>query len=139
MRKKDFLISIILPTKDRHKYLCRAIKIIIDQTYPNWECIIIDDNSEIPVIESQNHLIKDDERFILIRNSYSHFASKSRNLGIKKAKGKFIAFLDDDDYWDKDKLKLQINFMVENNYEVSYCWSTLIESENKFSFREPEI
>ena len=139
MIKKDYLISIIVPTKDRHQYLCRAIKSIIDQTYTNWECLIIDDNSEIPVIENLNNLIKGDERFILIRNSYPHFASQSRNLGIKKAKGKFIAFLDDDDYWDKDKLKLQVNYMVEKNYKVSYCWSTLIEPENKFSFREPEI
>ncbi len=139
MNNNSPFVSIIVPTKNRNDFLCRAIKSIINQTFYDWECIIIDDNSDIPVNKSISHLVKNDQRFTLIRNSYTQFASKSRNIGIKKARGKLIAFLDDDDYWDKEKLSSQINFMTKNNFEVSYCWSTLIDSENNFSFREPNL
>ena len=139
MKNKELFVSIVVPTKDRPDYLYRAIKSILNQTYKNWECIVIDDNSKIPATKSIGDLINNDKRFTLIRNKKSEFASKSRNIGIHKSKGELIAFLDDDDYWDKNKLSEQLEFMIKNNFEVTYCWTNLIDSDNNLKIREPNI
>ena len=137
MKIKDILISIIIPTNNRSAYLSRAVRSIINQTYNNWECIIIDDNSIEGAEVTLKNIIKNDKRFKIIRNKKTKFASESRNIGIRQAKGKFIAFLDDDDYWIDNKLELQMNFMLKNNLSVSYCWSYIINKDSSISFREP--
>ncbi|SHN09801.1 glycosyltransferase [Polaribacter sp. KT 15] len=98
------LVSVVIPTYNREKYLEEAIVSVIDQTYKNFEIIIIDDGSDYKYVES---ICKKFE------NCYYYYKkngglSSARNYGIKKAKGSYIAFLDDDDFWRKDKLEKQV-------------------------------
>ncbi len=97
------LFSIILPTFNREKVLGRSISSIINQTYSEWELIIIDNMS----IDSTSEIVKNfkDSRIKYFSISNNGLIAKSRNFGISKSSGEFIAFIDSDDWWKKDKLK----------------------------------
>lgn len=106
------LVSIILPTFNRgDNFLKRAIDSVISQSYQNWELIIIDnnskDNTETLVHSYENKKIN----FFKINNF--GIISKSRNYGIQKSKGFYIAFLDSDDYWENNKLMFCINNLIK--------------------------
>ncbi len=104
--KKNCIVSVIIPTYKRVEKLKRAIDSVLKQTFTNWEIIIIDnhsnDGTKELIINYRNPKIK----LLLIRN-YGNIA-KSRNLGIKKSKGKYLAFLDSDDLWTSNKLLICI-------------------------------
>jgi len=106
------LVSVIIPTYNRVSSLTRAIESVLNQTYRNIELIIVDDGSEDKtekVIKKYAGLLK----YIRIPHSG---VSAARNTGIKHAKGKWISFLDSDDYWLEKKLEIQMNYMKENTH-----------------------
>ena len=105
------LVSVIIPTFNRQKYLKNAINSVLNQTYENIELIIIDDNSS----DNTQSYVEDinDNRLIYIKNSKNLKAPKSRNIGIEKSRGDYIAFLDDDDTWYKTKLEKQIKLYIK--------------------------
>lgn len=101
--KKNLLVSIVLPTYNRAKYLDRAIQSVLDQTYTYWELIVIDNYSTdntYKVISKFN-----DPRIFYLKRKNNGVIAKSRNIGIRAAKGQWIAFLDSDDWWVNNKLK----------------------------------
>jgi len=103
------LVSIILPTHNRKKYVERAIKSALDQSYKNVELIVIDDCSTDGT-EINN------PRVIIVRNETNLGLARSLNKAIRIAKGKYIARLDDDDFWcDDKKLEKQVNFLEKNS------------------------
>ena len=109
-------ISIIIPTYNRYSVLKRAIQSIKNQTYTNYEIIIIDDGSS-----DETYNIKDE--FSNVRYFYKQNGgvSSARNFGIKEARYEWIAFLDSDDEWSVEKLFLQVLFHNENpNIFISY-------------------
>lgn len=112
------LISIIMPVYNAEKYLDRAINSVINQTYTNWELICINDAStdgSLKILEKyKSHKIKVES---LPKNSGT---ATARNLALKMAKGRFIAFLDADDYYHEKKLEKQIEFMKSNNYAFTF-------------------
>ena len=112
------LISIIMPVYNAEKYLDRAINSVINQTYTNWELICINDAStdgSLKILEKyKSHKIKVES---LPKNLGT---ATARNLALKIAKGRFIAFLDADDYYHKKKLEKQIEFMKSNNYAFTF-------------------
>ncbi|WP_105258047.1 glycosyltransferase family 2 protein [Pseudoalteromonas sp. T1lg88] len=112
------LVSIIMPCYNAEKTIERAINSVIQQTYSNWELIIVNDCSS----DNSANIVKkfDDPRVHFFNNKSNSGAGVSRNKAIEKASGRFIAFLDADDYWHRDKLIKQINFMLENNYAFTY-------------------
>jgi glycosyltransferase involved in cell wall biosynthesis len=115
--KQEVGISIILPTYNRAKLLPRAIKSVLGQSYTNWELIIIDDASTDETPEITKKWATKDERVTVIRNTINQYPDLPKNLnsGITIAKGKYIARLDDDDYWiDSQKLEKQFNFLEKN-------------------------
>jgi len=121
------LISVIIPTYNKAQYLGEAIKSVLNQTYKNIEIIIIDDGST----DKTREVVKsfDDEGIIYFSQENKGPAS-ARNTGIKKAKGKYIAFLDSDDLWLKEKLKRQIDFM-EKNSEIGLMGTACYEITDK--------
>ena len=112
-------IDIILPNYNSSKFILQTIDSILKQTYKNWKLIIVDDFSDT---ETKNILKKISKRknikvFYLNKN---HGAGFCRNFAIKKSNSPYVAFIDSDDIWEKDKLKKQISFMKKNNFSFSY-------------------
>lgn len=114
------LVSIITPLYNSEKFIKEAIKSVQNQIYSSWEMIIIDDCSSDNSIQIIEKFVKKDERIRLLSNKTNLGVSASRNHGIKEAKGRFIAFLDADDLWNKEKLSTQIAYILKNNIGFSY-------------------
>lgn len=107
------MISIIVPTYNRQAYLFRAIESILYQTYSDWELLIIDDGSTDDTGEHVLELIKGNKKVRYVKTP-NRGVSAARNLGINISKGKFIAFLDSDDEWLPNKLRIQMDFLQSN-------------------------
>ena len=102
--------SIILPTYNRAElFLKRAIDSVVRQSYKDWELIIVDNNSTDNTKDLVGSYSDNNIRLYSIQNEGN--IAKSRNLGISKAKGEFIAFLDSDDFWHRDKLKISLDYL----------------------------
>lgn len=123
------LISIITPIFNGEKYILETIQSVLNQTYTNWEMIIVDNKSTDDSIKTIKTIC--DERIIIISLEYnSGGPARPRNIGLDNAKGEYIAFLDADDVWDRNKLKNQILFLKENNIEFTSSDCILIDDGN---------
>lgn len=114
------LVSVIMPTYKCARFIEESIKSVQAQTYQNWELIIVDDCSEDGTVDYVLDLKKSDERISIYQNSSQSGAAVSRNMALRNAKGRWIAFLDSDDLWDPTKLEKQVKFMKETEYAFSY-------------------
>lgn len=124
------LVSIIMSTYNGSKYIEESIKSVLNQSYSNFEFIIINDFSTDNVEKIISKYQKKDNRIIYIKNEQNLKLTKSLNKWIKIAKWEYIARIDDDDIWLKEKLEKQINFMEENK-DYWLCWtSTIIINSN---------
>ncbi|MGV8993399.1 MAG: glycosyltransferase family 2 protein [Flavobacterium sp.] len=123
------LVSIIMPAYNAEKYIVGAILSTQNQTLTNWELIIVDDVS----VDNTVAIIKDafakDTRIILHQLDQNSGTGVARNYALQKARGKYIAFLDADDLWRKDKLQIQIEFMQTNNYPFCFSYYDLIKAD----------
>ena len=125
------LISIIIPYYKKRNYIQRAIKSILKQSYKKFEIIIVYNDPDKNDLAYIKKIIKIDKRIHLTINTSKVGAGHSRNIGIKKCKGDFIAFLDSDDEWKKNKLKIQLNFMQKKSISISHTSYEVINSNNK--------
>ena len=115
-------VSVITPCFNAGPSIKDTIESVINQTFLDWEMLIIDDCSTDNSVEIINALSDGDERIRLIKNDIrSGSPSLPRNIGIDNATGKYIAFLDSDDIWFPNKLEEQVRFMEKN--KVSFCYS----------------
>lgn len=110
------LVSIITPTYNCAKFIIETIKSVQSQTYTNWEMIIVDDCSTDNTQEYVLKIAKSDKRIRYYKLEKNSGAAAARNLAMELASGTYIAFLDSDDLWSKQKLEKQIEFMQNNNY-----------------------
>lgn len=113
------LVSIIMPSYNTANYISDSIHSVLNQTYNNWELIIVDDCSTDGTDEIVASFLSD-PRIKYFKNETNSGAAVTRNRALREAKGKWIAFLDSDDLWMPDKLKKQIRFMNENGYHFSF-------------------
>lgn len=125
------LVSIIIPSHNSAKTIQNSIDSILNQTYPHWEAIIIDDCSTDDSVNFIETAFKNEERIKVIKRSWNAGPAVTRNRGISEAKGRFIAFLDADDSWHPSKLEEQVNFMLTNNLELSYTSYEVIDMRGK--------
>ena len=111
-------VSIIMPSYNTAKFIAESINAVLNQTYSDWELIIVDDCST----DNTDEVVATftDQRIRYLKNEENSGAAVSRNRALKEAKGKWIAFLDSDDLWMQDKLEKQIKFMEDNGYGFSY-------------------
>ncbi len=123
-------VSIIIPYYKKRKFIKKTIDSIKLQTYKNFEVIIIYDDEDHSDLHFINKIIKNDNRMRLIINKKSLGAGRSRNLGISEAKTSFIAFLDADDLWKKNKIKLQLNYMIENKLDICHTSYEILDKKN---------
>jgi len=111
-------VSIIIPVYNAEKYIAQTINSVLNQTFSDWELILINDCSTDESVKAIEPFLSD-ERISLYNNETSLKAAGSRNKGIDLAKGHYIAYLDADDLWLADKLKTQLGFMEDNNCAFS--------------------
>ena len=116
-------VSIIMPYYNAAAYIFETIEAIIAQTYRDWELVIVDDCSPAPeTSEVLKKVVVMDERIRMICSKINGGAGCARNIGIKEAKGRYIAFCDSDDWWYPTKLEEQLKWMRENEYEFTCTW-----------------
>lgn len=125
----DGLVSVIMPSWNTGKFIAESIQSVIDQTYENWELIIVDDCSTDNTDEVVAKFT--DKRIRYFKNEKNSGAALSRNRALREARGEWIAFLDSDDLWNPDKLEHQINFMNKHGYTLSYTEYEKIDEESK--------
>lgn len=122
------LVTIIMPVYNSEKYLEKSLSSVLNQTYQDFELIVINDGSSdgsLSIIQSFKKIDKRIKLYDLDRNRGISFA---RNIGIKNSKGKYIAFIDSDDKWKSNKLQTQIEFMKKNNIKFSYTNLNIIDN-----------
>ncbi|SDZ46632.1 Glycosyltransferase involved in cell wall bisynthesis [Evansella caseinilytica] len=107
-------VSVIIPTHNRAKLVKKAVESVLNQTYKNLEIIVVSDGSTDDTDFVINECKKSDQRIKYISYHPAKGGNIARNIGIKNAKGEFMAFLDDDDEWMPEKLELQIQEMKKN-------------------------
>lgn len=113
------LVSIIIPTYNGEKYIKEAVENALNQTHQNIEVIVIDDGSKDKTLQIIFQLSKKDSRITILKNPVNLGFVKTLNKGIQKAKGKYIARLDDDDFWvDSQKIEKQVNFLESHPNHV---------------------
>ena len=111
-------VSVIIPFYDRVELVLRAMASILMQTHQNFEVWLVDDGSREDVSRIQN-ICRSDSRLHYIRQSHQG-VSAARNQGLDAATGEFVAFLDSDDSWVRDKLSIQLSEMLRHNWSCSF-------------------
>ena len=121
------LVSIIIPTYNRAEDLKRAISSVLAQSYDKWEAVIIDNHSD----DDTNNVIRsfNDARIKTYKINNAGVIASSRNLGISNANGKYVAFLDSDDWWNSDKLQVSVN-SLESGYDFVYHPMFVVKKNN---------
>ena len=128
--QKEF-ISIITPTYNSSLYIAETIKSIISQTHDNWELILVDDFSNDNTVSIIESFISLDNRIKLIKNTENKGAAFTRNTAILESKYSYLAFLDSDDIWVKEKLEKQLFFMKSKKISFSFTGFKIIDYKSK--------
>jgi len=129
MMEKQPLVSVIIPCYNGEKFIGEAIESVLNQTYQNWELIIIDDGST----DNSEDIVKKiitDSQIKLIKHKYNKGIAKTKNTGIANAKGKYIAFLDQDDIWLNSKLELQLKCFELGNSDIGVVCTGMIFTDS---------
>ena len=125
---QNHLISVIVSTYNRSEFLSKTIDSILNQTYRNFELIIVDDGST----DNTENVINNynDYRIIYIKTDNWGGPARPRNIGIKQSKGNYIAFCDDDDIWKNNKLEKQLR-LFKMNKDLGICFTSYSIINNK--------
>ena len=128
-------VSIITPSFNSSNFIEHSIKSVISQTFKDWELLVVDDNSNDNSLELIEKFTEIDNRIKLISLDKNVGAAEARNIAIRKAKGRFIAFLDSDDLWKNNKLEKQLEFMKCKGFAFTFtAYKPMTEDgEMKFS------
>lgn len=117
-------VSIIIPTYKRAAFLERAIESVLNQTYEDVQVVIVDDNNKDSNYRTETEKIMEkyvsNEKVVYIQNEENKGGALSRNNGIEIASGEFISFLDDDDIYLKEKVEIQLKYMLEKGLDFSF-------------------
>lgn len=125
-------VSVVIPVYNCEKYIEACLDSVAGQKKVSWECIIVDDHST----DNTSALIEEylaDPRFSYVKNDNNRGVAASRNWGVSLAKGKYIAFLDGDDYWAEDKLDKQYTLMESKNAVLSSTGRELMDDKGTLS------
>ena len=123
------LVSIITPSFNSEKFIAGTIQSVQNQTYQNWEMIIVDDCSTDKTVSIAEYIANNDNRITVYKLDKNSGTGIARNTGLEKASGKYIAFLDADDLWKPNKLEIQINFLRNNNLPFTFSFYDCINEQ----------
>lgn len=121
------LISIVTPVYNAERFIGETIKGVQAQEYANWEMLLVNDQSTDTSLEIIEQFATEDSRIKVINLAENSGAAVARNTGIEAAQGQYLAFVDSDDVWDKDKLIRQISFMQKGDIAFSYTDFRLVD------------
>lgn len=124
-------VTIVTPAWNSEKYILDTIKSVQQQTYENWEMIIIDDCSTDNTFSIMKMCAEQDSRIIALQQDHNGGAAKARTRAMLAGSGRFVAYLDADDIWKPDKLEKQISFMKKRNIGFSCTSYEVIDDEGK--------
>jgi len=130
------LISVIMPVYNGEKFIRETIDSILNQTYQNFELIIVNDGS----VDSTQQIIYgyEDKRIRLLNLTSNQGVANARNMGVDFSKGEFIAFIDSDDLYDLNKLQTQLDFLTCNpSVDVCSGYFVVLENERKILIKNP--
>ena len=128
------LVSVVMPAYNAQEYIEVAIRSVLSQTFSDFELLVVDDGSIDQTAEIIQRLAEEDERIVFLKNDQNSGVSATRNYAILQAKGEWIAFLDSDDLWRKDKLEKQLKLLQSYPDGVlSYTASAFIDKNGKRS------
>ena len=127
-------VSVIIPAYNSEKTIERAIRSALDQVNVEVELIVVNDCSSDETYHIIKGLAEIDERIKLYSNNQNLGVAQTRNIGCSHAKGKYIAFLDSDDFWELDKLNTQLEVMKSEHAQLSYTSYGIIRDNNKNKF-----
>ena len=140
------LVSVIMPYYKKINFVINAIDSVLNQSFQNFELILIYDDTNLSDLEIIKNKFKNNTKLKIIKNNENFGAGISRNIGISQSIGEIIAFIDSDDYWFKEKLEKQLNFMNDNNLDFTFCnykkkisekkSITIISSKKKFNYND---
>lgn len=128
----EALVSIITATYNSGDFIQDTIQSVLNQTYTNWELIIIDDASSDNTFSIISEFASIHSNIKIFQNENNQGAAITRNKGIKEAQGDFIAFLDGDDMWKPQKLEEQLRFMLDKNADVCFSSYDLMDESGNF-------
>ena len=123
------LVSIIIPTYNTEKFIGLTLQSVQNQSYKNWEIILVDDASTDKTVEIINSFAGKDNRIKLFQLAKNSGNGVARNVALEKATGKYIAYLDADDLWFPSKLEKQIQFLKANNLPFTFSFYDCIDEE----------
>ena len=126
------LVSIITPSFNSEKFISDTIKSVQNQTYSNWEMIIVDDFSQDRTVEMVQNFMDEDIRIHLIQLNKNSGAAKARNIGIEKISGKYMTFIDADDIWFPDFIENSIETIKKSG--INFVFSSYKRSNEKLEF-----
>ena len=123
------LVSVIMPSYNAEKYIAESIESVLHQTYPNWELIVTDDCSSDRTPDIVRGFCENDSRIDLVVAQQHSGIAGTRNQCLSRAKGRFVAFLDNDDLWYPEKLEKQVGFMLDRGCAFSYSAYELMRED----------
>ena len=125
------LVSVITPSFNSEKFIAATIQSVQNQTYQNWEMIIVDDCSTDKTVSIAEYIANSDNRIKVHKLKKNSGTGIARNRALEKAKGRYISFLDADDLWKPQKLEIQINFLRKNNLPFTFSFYDCINEQGK--------
>ena len=130
------LVSIIIPYYNDKKYIFRSVSSALNQSYKNIEIIIIDNENSLISKKILKDIKKKSKKIkILYNKKKPNLAGVGRNIGIKNSRGKYVCFLDSDDYWSKDKLKIQIKELKKQNADVLFTGFKAVNEKKNLIYK----
>jgi len=131
MSGEGVLVSIITPVFNSAKFIERTIVSVLNQTYTNWELILVDGGSTDNSRDIVERFERSDHRIKLVFNPDDKGPAHARYIGIKNSSGKNVAFLDADDIWNKEKLSIQVGVMETKNLPFTYTLCRELQQDEK--------
>ena len=131
MSKKVPLVSVIMPAYNAASFIEEAISSVVNQTITDWELIVIDDGSSDATREIIAKLGECDDRIHVVMNAENMGVARTRNRGLDLCQGRYVAFLDSDDYWNPCLLEKMIACAEETQADIIYCSYELVNEQNQ--------
>lgn len=124
-------VTVVMPAYNAERYIETAIRSVMEQTFTNWELIVIDDGSKDATMTIVEQLAQEDDRITSLRNEANMGVAKTRNRGMTRARGQYVALLDSDDVWRPEKLEKQVALAKETGADVVYCSYALVDENGR--------